>query len=338
MRKSRCIVSAAVTALAIGVLGAVVTGGTAFAATQDVVPGPTQCGMPLTVTVPPAATSVTVTLQGGAGSAGGEGFFDFFDLGPGGAGGKGARVTATIPVKAGSSITVVAGCAGRGTGRRSGGAGFAHGGNGGSGGGGGGGASAICTGTTCSAATPTTDLLAVVGGGGGGGEAACPFIGGGIGGQAGTGPSAVAAGGAGPDGMAGTAGGSGYFFSGGKGGSGGTDADGYHPHGQAGRGNWFTTDSGGGGAGYHGGGAGAPTHGCGGGGGGGAGSTWVTSAATAVTTGASTVRDGSVSSLAFAIGPTVETPLGAIGGLGLAVVAGGGMVAVTGYRRRRTHS
>ncbi len=335
MRKSRCIVSAAVTALAIGVLGAVVTGGTAFAATQDVIPGPTRCDAPVTVTVPPAATSVTVTLRGGAGSAGGEGFFDFFDLGTGGAGGKGASVTATIPVKPGGSITVVAGCAGRGTGRRSGGAGFARGGAGGSGGGGGGGASAVCTGTSCSAATPATDLLAVAGGGGGGGEAACPFIGGGIGGQAGTGPSAVNGGGAGPAGMAGTAGGSGFYFSGGNGGSGGTDANGYHPDGQAGRGNWFATDSGGGGAGYDGGGAGASTHDCGGGGGGGAGSTWVTDAATAVTTGASTVRGGSVSSLAFAIGPTVETPLGALGGLGLAVVAGGGMVAVTGYRRRR---
>ena len=43
---------------------------------------------------------------------------DLLDLGTGGAGGEGASVTATIPVKPGGSITVVAGCAGRGTGRR----------------------------------------------------------------------------------------------------------------------------------------------------------------------------------------------------------------------------
>ncbi len=66
---------------------------------------------------------------------------------------------------------------------------------------------------------------------------------------------------------------------------------------------------------------------------------WAAGSATNVKVGSSTGApcNGSNDALIFTLGGGTEVPVGAIGGLGLAVVAGGGLAAFTVYSRRRRY-
>ncbi len=219
--------------------GAAVPAGTVAAqATQTIWPGPSQCGVLGTTTVPAGASIMDVVMYGASGGVGGAANSA---QGYGGGGGAGSQVTASYLVSGGQTIAAVVGCAGQSAPQGNGvvatggggGAGWSGGGNGGNGyycagicgaaiqgsngsGGGGGGSTGLCLGTSCSSYAqenldPPSSLLAVAGGGGGGGETMCAGTYGGGGGSGGAGNTTadVAGVGSGPGGGGGGNGGSG---------------------------------------------------------------------------------------------------------------------------------
>jgi hypothetical protein len=246
----------------------------------------TETGAAQTWTVPAGVTSATFTLYGAEGGASDS------DV----PGGLGAKVTATLPVTAGTVLQVNAGQAGA----LNSGASFGGGGSSGGDAGGGGGASDVRS-PAADGSYPLADRLLVAGGGGGGGQGGFAPLGtpnipaGGDGGNAG------AAGGDGQSTTAngavlggGSGGGAGTTSGPGAGGAGGTVTGKSTCHGGVGpgiAGDGGTLGAGGngpggagGGGGYYGGGGGggAATDACGdfsGGGGGGGGSSYYTGTA-----------------------------------------------------------
>jgi hypothetical protein len=205
-----------------------------------------------TFVVPDGVTRITIDASGAAGGRGNL-------LATGGAGG---RVTATIPVTAGETLTIRVGGSG-GDGGVTGGAGGFNGGGagsaaGGNSGGGGGGASDVSRGAT---------LLVIAGAGGGGFGRAFASPSGGNGGGT-TGAAGVSSGGGGGGGGTQAAGGAGGAIGG--------------ANGSAGTGGAAAGDGGGGGAGLFGGGGGGASAVLSPGGGGGGGSSFAAAGATNV--------------------------------------------------------
>jgi len=253
------------------------------------------CGGVDHVNVPADVYSMTVVVSGGTGGVGGN-----QSSGEHGGAGAAGKVTATLAVEPGQSLSATVGCPGVNGGdfantglpdgwSRGGGSGRGWafnplaGGSGGSGGG----SSAVCLGGSCKAGDGTQ--IVVAGGGGGGGVSSCAGTRAGAGGAGGSQPSTANGAGAGPSGGRGTNGGNtGDNDTGGVGGAGGVNSTGGNANGgsapnEDGGIASTTVVGGGGGGGFVGGLQGGNSQPlCRGGGGGGGGSNWVLSSATGV--------------------------------------------------------
>jgi len=253
------------------------------------------CGTVQSTTVPAEVHSMSVVVSGGNGGRGGN-----ESSGEKGDPGAAGKVTATLAVTPGQTISGVVACPGVDGGDFANTAlpgGWSKGGGSGRGwafnpvaggsGGSGGGSSAVCVGSSC--APGDGAQVVVAGGGGGGGVSSCAGTRAGAGGNGGAAASTINGAGGGPSGVNGTNGGNtGNNGNGGVGGVGGVNSTGGNANGgsapnEDGGIASTTVVGGGGGGGFVGGTQGGNSQPlCRGGGGGGGGSNWVLSSATNV--------------------------------------------------------
>lgn len=178
----------------------------------------TACGVFDTTTVPAGVTSMTIKVEGARAGAAGSGTSSGTEKSDPGFGGK---VTATVAVAPGATISAVVGCqggnfpssnCGGNPTRPASSAGWSKGGAGGLaddtafcpddvGTGAGGASSAVCVGGTCSALDPSTAAVVAGGGGSAGLDKCSGAAAAGRGGDGGSGSATAAGGGSGPSGV-----------------------------------------------------------------------------------------------------------------------------------------
>ncbi|MFZ1308583.1 MAG: hypothetical protein WAR60_05390, partial [Candidatus Microthrix parvicella] len=287
----------------------------------------TACGVFDTTTVPAGVTSMTIKVEGARAGAAGSGTSSGTEKSDPGFGGK---VTATVAVAPGATISAVVGCqggnfpssnCGGNPTRPASSAGWSKGGAGGLaddtafcpddvGTGAGGASSAVCVGGTCSALDPSTAAVVAGGGGSAGLDKCSGAAAAGRGGDGGSGSATAAGGGSGPSGVDGesahgAAGGSAAGGAGGVNSAAGSANGGNANDGTGGLG--VNASSGAGGGGWRGGAAGQSANfGCSSGGGAGGGSSWSKSSNTAVSFATSALNGTGAVAVIFA-DPQVTT-------------------------------